>query len=207
MLSEKVGFGLALKRRFKHARSRTSDTERVSKRYFLRLARCVLVNCDEAGHALALDVLAAYRMSGTFGRYHKDVYVFGRNYLFEVNVEAVRECERFAFGERGENVLAVYFRLLFVGREHHDHVGFLCSLCGGEHGKPRFFCARRALRAGIETYDDFDAAVFEIECVRVSLRTVAYDCDRLFLQIVEVAVLCIEDFSHNIFLLLEEEFT
>ena len=54
------------------------------------------------------------------------------------------------------------------------------------------------LAALVKPNDNFDAAVFEIERVRVTLRAVADDRNGFLFEIVEIAVAAVVYFCHDI---------
>lgn len=80
---------------------------------------------DEAGHAFALDILAADGMARTLRRDHEHVDVRGRHDLAEMDVEAMGEGQGLAGGQVGLDVLLVHIGLALVVDEDHDDVGRL----------------------------------------------------------------------------------
>ena len=107
LFAEQVGFGFALERGFEHARTRSADTCRISKRDIESFTRVVLMNGNEARHAFTVAIFAANGMSGTLRRDHEYIHVCGRNDLLEVNIETVSKRKRFAFGKVRLDVLLI----------------------------------------------------------------------------------------------------
>ena len=85
----------------------------------------------------------------------------------------MRERERIAIVEVGLDVFAVDARLLGVGQEHHDHVGFLARLRGGDDAQPGFLGLRPRRRSLAQADAHVDARVLQVQRVRVPLRAVA----------------------------------
>ena len=77
-------------------------------------------------------------MAGALGGDHDHVDVLGRHDLAEVDVEAVGEHQRLAVLQVGRDVVLVDDGLRLVGDQHHDDVGLLGGLGGGEDLKPAF---------------------------------------------------------------------
>ena len=204
MFAEEVGFRFAFKGGFQNARSRAADTQRIRQSDVQGVAAVVLINRHQIGNAVAFHILAPHGMTGAFGRDHEYVYRLCGNDLFEMNVETVRERKVFAFRQVGRNGFFINIRHFFIGRKHHYDVRFFSGFRNGEHFKTRFFGDGPRSAALIESDNDLDAAVAQIERVRMPLRAVADDGDRLFLQKIQIAVafviyLCIiQIFSHNV---------
>jgi hypothetical protein len=121
-------------------------------------------------------------------RDHPDVDALGRADLAEVDVEAVRERERVALLEVGLDVLAVHPGLLGVGQQHHDDVGFLHRLGGGEHAQPGLFGLGPRARTLAQPHPHVDTGVGEVAGVRVALGAIAEHRDLAPLEEGEVGV-------------------
>ena len=72
LLTEQVGLGLFLERGLDDAGPGAADALGVGQRQRLALTLRVLVDGDQAGHALAVDELAAHQVAGALGRDHAD---------------------------------------------------------------------------------------------------------------------------------------
>ena len=94
------------------------------------------------------------------------------------------------------DLLAIELRLLGVGRENHDDVGPLGSLRGRVHGEAFFFGFGARGAAFWKADADADAAVAQIERVRVALRAVADDGDFLGLDESEVRGVVVIEICH-----------
>ena len=149
---------------------------------------------DEAGSSLAGDILAADGMTGRLGRDHEHIHVCGRNDLLEMNVEAVRKSERFPLREVGKDALLIDLCLFLVGREDHDDVRSLCRFGSSHHFQTRLFRFCPGLAALIQTDDDFYAALFQVQRMRMALAAVTDNGNGLVFEKIQVRVLFIEGF-------------
>ena len=86
----------------------------VGEREVVGVARGVLRDGDQAGHAAALLVFAAHRVAGPFRRDHDHVDGLLRLDQVEVDVEAVGEGDRRAVADVGGDVVAVDVGLQLV---------------------------------------------------------------------------------------------
>ena len=81
----------------------------------------------------------------------------------------MRERKRVAVVEVGLDVLLVDARLLGVGEQHHDHVGFLARLGRREHPQPGGFGLVPRRGAFAQPDPHVDAGLLEVQRVRVTL--------------------------------------
>ena len=94
----------------------------------------------------------------------------------EANVEPVREHQRLAgFVEVRRDVALPDRRLRGVGREHHQDIAPGGGVRDARHRQPRPFGLRAALARLGEPNPDVDAALLQVQRVRVPLRAVADD--------------------------------
>ena len=115
-----------------------------------------------------------------------------------MDVEAVSEHERLAFGHvRGDFVL-VGIALDVVGDEDHDGVGDLGGVGDAENFETGGFGFRDAFAGGGEADHNVQAGIAQVERVRVALATVTDDGDGLFLERREAAVFFIESTWHSV---------
>ena len=122
LLAEEVGLGLGTERGLQNACSCAADTECISKADVPSVARCILLDRDEARYALACLILASDRVTRALRRDHDDVDVLRRLDAAEVNVKAVCKCQGLALGQVRLNALFVQCSLLFIVDENHDDV-------------------------------------------------------------------------------------
>ena len=128
-------------------------------------------------------------MARALRRDHADVEVGARLDQVEVDVEAVREHQRRAvLHVRGE-MLPVDVGLQLVGRQHHDDVGPLGGL-GDVHDLELLLLGLggRGRALAERDRDVLDAAVAEVERVRMTLAAVADDGDLLGLDQIDVGI-------------------
>ena len=107
LLAEQVGLGLLLEGGLQDTGTAGADGGGIGQSHILGLAGEVLLHADQAGHALALQVLAADGVAGALGGDHDDVHVGGRHDGLEVDVEAVGEGQGLALGHVGGHLLVV----------------------------------------------------------------------------------------------------
>ena len=63
LLAEQIGFGFHFEGGFEHAGAGTADARGIGEGHIERAAGGILMDGDEAGHALALDIFAADGMT------------------------------------------------------------------------------------------------------------------------------------------------
>ena len=95
--------------------------------------------------------------------------------------------------EVGLDVLLVDARLLGVGEQHHDHVGFLARLRGREHPQPGLLGLGPRRRALAQTDAHVDARLLHVQRVGVTLGAVPEDRDLAALEEREIGVVVVVD--------------
>ena len=196
LLTEEVGFGLGAEVSLQDACPGTADAQSVGKTDVQSVAGGVLLHGNQAGNTLASLILAAHGVTGTLGGNHDDVDILGRLDAAKVDVEAVGKRQGLAGGQVGFDAVFVQGSLLLVVDEDHDNVGSLGRLGGGHDGHALSFRLCPALGAVVQTNNNVDAALLQVEGVGVALRAVADDGNGLARQLLKVAVLLIENTIH-----------
>ena len=155
----------------------------------MRIARRVLVDRDQAGHAGAARIFRTHGVAGALRRDHQHVEIGTRIDQVKMHVEAVREQQGRALLHVAVQALAIDVALQFVGREHHHDVGPFGGF-GDFHGlEARAFGLLDALRTLAQRdHDVLDATVAHIERMSVALAAITNDGDLLALDQVEVGV-------------------
>ena len=102
----------------------------VGQRQLQGRAAGVLLDGDQAGHALAVLELAAHQVARALGGDHGDVDAGRGLDVAEADVEAVAEEQRVAVLQVGLDRLGVQRPLHVVRRQDHDQVGL-----GGRLGR------------------------------------------------------------------------
>ena len=126
---------------------------------------------------------------GPLRRDHQHVDVGARLDQVEVHVEAVREHQRRALLHVGGEVIAIDVGLQLVRGEHHHHVGPFGGLGDLHHLELLGLGLLHAGRGLAQRDRDvLDAAIAQIERVRMALAAVADDGDLLALDQVQVGV-------------------
>src|SRR5690606_29551730 len=193
LLTEQVGFGLFAEGRFDDAGTAAADGASVGQADVAGGTGLVLVHGDQCGHAAPLVVGAAHGVAGGLGSHHDDVDVIARLNLTVVDVEAVSKGQHGAGLDVGGDVVAVDLSDVLVGQQDHDEIG-------GLHGVAHFL----NLQAGIlglgpggaalaQADHHVHAGIMQVERVRVALRTVADDGDRLALDQRKIAILVVKN--------------
>ena len=153
------------------------------------VARRILRNRDEAGHAAAFLVFRAHRVAGALGGDHDDVEIGARLDQVEMDVEPVGEGERGALLHVADEVGGVDLALQLVGGEHHHDIG---PFRGIGHAHDLDALAFGLLgRGGAGAQRDgnvLDAGIAHVEKMRMALAAVADDGDLLALDQIEVCV-------------------
>ena len=117
-------------------------------------------------------------MAWPLRRSHHHIYVFGWHNLAKVDVKSVRKGQDVSCFQVGADMLLVDVALDFIGQQNHDEVGSFGSI-GYRLDRQSFgFSFLDGATALVQTHDYVDTAVFEIERMRVALRTVANDGHR-----------------------------
>src|SRR5207302_3968874 len=96
LLAEQVGLGLVLERGLDDAGAGAADALRVRQRERPALALGILVDRDQARHALTVDELTANQMTRALGSDHADSDVGRWLDQIEVDVQTVSEEQRIA---------------------------------------------------------------------------------------------------------------
>ena len=136
-------------------------------------------------------------MTGTLRCNHENVNASRRNNLLEVDVETMCESESTARLEVGTNLFLVDVRLLLIRDQNHRDVRLLDRLSDWQNLEVVRFGSGLGFRALVKTDDDVDAALLEVQRMRMSLAAVADDGNGLALHDLPVRVLIIISFCHN----------
>ena len=115
----------------------------------------------------------------------------------KANVEAVGEHQHLAGLEVGRDVVLVDLGLRSVGHEDHDHVSPRGGFGGRGHGQSRALRLSARLAGHGESDAHVDAAVLQVQSVRVSLRSVSDDGDLLGLYKGEVRIVVAVNLGHG----------
>src|SRR6266511_1844965 len=173
LLAEQVGLGLLLEGGHQRAGPGAADPARVRLGQVPGLAAGVLRDGHQAGRALALLELAAHQVAGALGRDHRHVHALRRLHVPEVDVEAVGEEQCVAWPQVRRDVTRVEVPLHRVGHQHHDQVGPLGRLGGGQDLEARRLGLGAALGPLGEADPHLAARVLEAQRVGVPLGAVA----------------------------------
>ena len=204
LLTEQVGLSLLLEGGLQNTGAAGADAGGIGQGHILGLAGEVLLHADQAGHALALQILAADGVAGALGGDHDDIHIGGRHNGLEVDVEAVGEGQRLALGHIGSHLLVVDISTQLVGHQHHDNVAGLGGLFHFHHveigaGLGKLGCLFPVGRALAQADHHVDAGLGQVFGMSVALGTKTDDGDGLAVQHAEIAVgIVILLDSHNL---------
>ena len=112
-------------------------------------------------------------MPWPFGSDQNDIDILGRNDGFEVDGEAVGKQERLALAQVGRDVRLENGGLLCVWQSHENNIRPPHRFRGQNHFKTSFLGDRDGLAAFVESDDDIEAAFFQVERMRMALRSEA----------------------------------
>ena len=197
LLAEQVGFGLFVHGGFHDARTGAADTGDVCQGDVPAVAGCVLLECDQAGNALACHVLGTDGMAGALGGSHEQVDAFGNLDQLVTDVEAMSEGNGVTGLQVGENALAEHGGNDLVVDQDHDDVGGLGCLFDGHDRKAGCFGSSDVLGTCTQADDNIDAGVLQVHCMGMALGAITDDGDLLAVQGCEIAVILIVHFCHS----------
>ena len=129
---------------------------------------------------------------------HDDVDEFRRFDAAEVDVEAVRESKDVALFQVRLDGFFIELGLFLIVDEDHDDVGLLGSFGSRVDFHALLFGFLPASGTFIETDDDVDAGLFQVQRMSVALRTVTDDGNGLAVEFGDVTICLIENtISHS----------
>src|SRR5574341_146803 len=175
LFAEEIGFGLVFKGGFDDAGAAAADGGGIGKRGVLGLAGRVLEYSNQVGNAAALHELAAHRVARGLGGDHDHVQIGARHNLVIVNVETVREGERRPLLQVRRDVVGVDEALMLVRRQHHHQVRLFHRIGDVLHGETRVLRLLDRGRALAQRHRDGDAAVLQVQRMRMALGAIAHD--------------------------------
>src|SRR6266705_411734 len=175
LFAKKVGFSLFGKSGFKNAGARAAESFGVRKSEHFRSTACIPFDGEERRGSAAFREHLTNTMTGCLWSNHGDVDGGRRLDRTEADVEAVREHKSFARLEIRLDRIAIELGLFGFRGENNDDVGPGHGFRDSVDGQPFLlgFCARSA--GFMETDADGDAAIAEIQRVRMALRPIADD--------------------------------
>ena len=188
LLAEQIGLGLLAERSLQDTRTAGADTGSICQRVVLRLTAVILIDRDQAGNTLALDILRTYGMTRTLRGDHDDVDILLRNDAVEVDVETVCKHQDVAFLHVRSDLVIIDISGDFIGNEHHDDVGSLRSFLDFHNGQAGSFSLSDARAGGTKTDDDVHAALLQVLRMRMTLAAVTHDGHGLSVQQSQITI-------------------
>ena len=175
LLAEQVRLGLLGEGRLEDAGAGVAEGPGVGHRPVAGGAGLVAVDGEQGGHAATGLVDAADEVARALRRDHPDVDDARRVDPAEVDVEAVGEHQQVAGPQVRGDRRVVDGLLGRVRDQDHDHVGGPNGLVDVHDPQAGIGDELAALRRRREAHDDIDAALVEVERMRVALAAVADD--------------------------------
>lgn len=114
-----------------------------------------------------------------------------------MDIEAVSESEGAAVFQVRSNFFCVDISLFFVRNQDHCNIGFFYGFRNGFNFKASCLGFGDGFAAFIQTDDDIDAAVFEVQRMGVALAAITDDCDFFAFHYIPVYILIIKYFCHD----------
>ena len=190
LLAEEVRLGLLLEGGADDAGAGRADALGPGEGGLHGLAGDVLLDRDEGGHALALDILGADDVAGALGGDHGDVHVLlGLDQLVVDGEPVDEEHGLAALAEIGGDVAVPDVGLLHVGDADEHDVRAADGLGGLIDLEALLLRGGGGLGALVEAHDHVEPAVAQVHGVGVALGAEAEDGEGLVLQEAEVGVL------------------
>src|SRR5690606_25021530 len=187
-------FALFLEAGLDDARTAAADAAGVGQGEVKGVARCILVNGNQARHAATLLVFAAHGVAGALRRDHDDVNTRLRLDKAEMHVEAVCKGNRCAVADVGGNLVPVDIGLQLVRCGHHDQVRPAGEFGDGLDLQAVGLDLPGGRGTGLEPDGNLlDARILQVERMRPALRTIADNTDLLALDEIEIGVAIIID--------------
>src|SRR5216684_3468286 len=196
LFAEEISFRFLGKRGFQDAGARTAESFGVGQSKRFRGTAGILLDRQERGRSATFRENFANAVAGSFWSDHGDVDSGRRLDGAETNVETVREHQCLARLEIWFDGIAIELGLFGIWNENHDDVGPGSSFRGGIDSQA---CLLRFGARGapfVKANADGDAAIAQIERVRVALRTVANDGDLLCLDQGNVRGIVVVEICH-----------
>ena len=140
LLTEQVGLGFLLEGGLYNPGACAADSLSPGERDLLGLTVGILVDGNETGHPLSLNVLATDNVPRPLGCHEDHVDVLRRNNRLEVDREAVGKEQRLALGQVRLDIVLVHFGLAGVRHSNKNDICPLNGLSIGVHLEPPAPC-------------------------------------------------------------------
>ena len=189
LLTEEVGHGLLPEVGLEDARPRAPDALGPGEGGLPGLPGRVIMDRDQGGHSLFLEILAAHGMARALWCDHDDVHVPGSINQVEVNREPMGEKEGLARGQVRGHVLLENRGNDGVRSGDENDIGVLNRFTGIHHLEPELLGDRTGLGLGVESDRHVATTLLEVQGVGMPLGTESNDGELLALDRIEVGVL------------------
>src|SRR6266446_2597388 len=176
LFSKKISFSFLFEGCLKDTSSCRSNAFRPGEGQFLGLLRRVLVDRDESGNSFALQILAAHDMTWPFWRDHDHINFSRRNDRLEMHSKSVAEQKRFALFHVRSYLTFIDPCAFEVGRSKKDNISFLRRFADRDDLETMLFCDRDGFALFVEANNDRDAAILQVQRMRVTLRSESNYC-------------------------------
>ena len=191
LFAEQVRFGFFSDGGFDNTTTCSANTLGVCETNFLGGIRCSCTESDQARDAATLGVLASDQVSWALGSDEQSINTLWWLDLAEVEVEPVGAHQDVAWREIRLDVRAEQIPLDFIWQQYVDNVRLLAGFVDFQRLKTVAYSKVVVLATGSLSDNDFATAVAKVLCLRVSLGTVAENCDRLAFENGQVGIVIV----------------
>src|SRR5699024_343365 len=172
-----------------------AESSRVRQHQVTALTLGILISCDQARNALAVNELTTNQVAWALWRNHADGDVVGWLDQIEVNVKTVTEEQCIALFQVWLNVIGKDLRLGGIRSQDHDDIGPLGCICNRLYFKASFFCLDRGLGAVAQANDYLYARVAQVLRVRVALGAVTNNSDLAALDDRQISIVVVKSLN------------
>ena len=103
--------------------------------------------------------------------------------LSEVDSETMSEHQHVALFQVWLDIFFVHCSLFLIVDQDHDDISLFCSLSSGIYFESLCLCFCPGFAAFIKSNNNITAGIFQVQCMSMSLASVADNCDFLCLPV------------------------
>ena len=177
LLTEQVCFGLSSEGCLQKTSSCSADSKAVSQCSVQSFSGVILLNSNQARSSFASLILASYCVARCFRSDHSYIYVLRRYDLSEVDSETMSEHQHVALFQVWLDIFFVHCSLFLIVDQDHNDISLFCSLSSGIYFESLCLCFCPGFAAFIKSNNNITAGIFQVQCMSMSLASVADNCD------------------------------
>jgi hypothetical protein len=156
----------------------------------------ILFDSEYVRNTAAFRKRTTDQMARSFRSYHKYVYIRRRNDLFEMDIESMSKSKCTAVLQIRTDFRFIYISLFFIRNQDHRDIRFSNSFCNAFYCKSCIAGFFYGFAAFIQTDDNIDTAVSQIQCMGVTLTAISNNSHFLAFHYIPVYILIIKYFCH-----------